>query len=50
MGLVDAQERRPRAFEQGSGRGRLERLGCRENHEATALLEPLKRGASLGSP
>src|SRR5687768_9300064 len=50
MGLIDAQKRRPCAFEQGSGRGRLERLGRRENDEAATLLESLKRGASLGGP
>ena len=50
VGLIDAQKRRPRAFEQGSGRGRLERLGRRENDEAATLLELFKRGASLGSP
>jgi hypothetical protein len=27
VGLIDAHKRRTRAFEQGSGRGRLERLG-----------------------
>ena len=50
VGLIDAQKRRPRAFEQGRGRGRLERLGRRENDEAATLLESLKRGASLGGP
>ena len=50
VGLIDAQKRRPRAFEQGSGRDRLERLGRCENDEAATPLESLKRGASLGGP
>ena len=48
MGLVDAEERRPRTFEQGCGRGRLERLGRRENDQAAAFFEPLKRRPALG--
>ena len=39
VGLIDAQKRRPRAFEQGSGRGQLQCLWRRENHEAATLLE-----------
>ena len=48
VGLVDAQERGPRTFEQGSGRGRLERLGRGEDDQAAALLEALKCRPALG--
>ena len=48
VGLIDAQERRPSALEEGAGRGRLECLGRGENDEAAAFSEPLKRSPSLG--
>ena len=48
VGLVDAEEGRPRTFNKGRGCGRLERLGRRENDQAAALLEPFKRSPSLG--
>ena len=48
VGLIDAQERRPRAFEEGCGRGRLERLWRRENDQSAAFFEPLKRSTTLG--
>jgi hypothetical protein len=42
VGLVDAEEGRLRALEQGCSGGRLERLGSRENDESAAFFEPLK--------
>ena len=48
VGLVDAQERGPRPFEQGSGRGQLECLGRSEDDQAAALLEGLKYRPALG--
>src|SRR5439155_14545079 len=48
VGLVDAEEGRLRALQQGCSGGRLERLGRRENDEAAALLEALKRRAAFG--
>ena len=48
VGLVDAEEGRLRALEQGCSGGQLERLGRRENDELAAFFEPLKRSPSLG--
>jgi hypothetical protein len=47
VGLINAQKCGPRASEQGSDCGGLERLGRRENDEAATLLEPFKRSAPL---
>src|SRR5262245_22307083 len=48
VSLVDAQEGWSHTFKEGRGRGRLERLGRRENDQAAAFLESLERTPSLG--